>query len=235
MKAITEPQPGASLVALGVRTMLTRSWPAPVGLIGQPLAIHAGAKRPSTYWQHHVNDDVPDVIDLVSMSRYWEWCENPNDYTGPHAYRWVGPLGAVVATAVLTDCAPIGGPTSFRTGTFEGDEGDYPGQAVVVHHPSLFSSPEYLCIDCPKRGHVDITDQLPYGDFTPGRWAWLLGDVKPTTERCPACWGSCPGCNRAPIFPHNTLCTGRCSTCDGAGGCPPIPAKGRQRVWEWTL
>ena len=27
---------------------------------------------------------------------------------------------------------------------------------------------------------TDVTDQLPYGDFAPGRWAWLLTNVQPT-------------------------------------------------------
>jgi hypothetical protein len=41
-----------------------------------------------------------------------------------------------------------------------------------------------------------IEDQLPYGDFAPGRWAWLLADIEPLDE--------------------------------------PVPAKGRQGIWEWT-
>lgn len=31
-----------------------------------------------------------------------------------------------------------------------------------------------------------ITDQLPYADFTPGRWALLLDDVRPLPEPVPA-------------------------------------------------
>ena len=26
---------------------------------------------------------------------------------------------------------------------------------------------------------VNVTDQLPYGDFAPGRWAWMLTNVQP--------------------------------------------------------
>jgi hypothetical protein len=33
-------------------------------------------------------------------------------------------------------------------------------------------------------GH-DITDQLPYGEFYPGRWAWLLRDPQPLAEPIP--------------------------------------------------
>ena len=44
MYAITLHQPWASLIALGIKTVETRSWPAPERLIGQTVAIHAGKK-----------------------------------------------------------------------------------------------------------------------------------------------------------------------------------------------
>ena len=47
--AITLHQPWASLIALGVKTVETRSWPAPARLVGQRIAVHAGkrvARRP---------------------------------------------------------------------------------------------------------------------------------------------------------------------------------------------
>jgi hypothetical protein len=28
----------------------------------------------------------------------------------------------------------------------------------------------------------DVTDQLPFGDFTPGRYAWLLEDITPCDQ-----------------------------------------------------
>lgn len=42
MKALTLHQPHATLIALGKKPWETRSWKAPVSLIGQRLAIHAG-------------------------------------------------------------------------------------------------------------------------------------------------------------------------------------------------
>ena len=44
MYAITLHQPWASLIALGVKTVETRSWPAPARLMGQTIAIHAGKR-----------------------------------------------------------------------------------------------------------------------------------------------------------------------------------------------
>lgn len=70
----------------------------------------------------------------------------------------------------------------------------------------------------------DITDQLPFGDFSPGRFAWLLEDVKSTTERCPRC----RGCGRL----DEEFTSFTCPTCEGTGrGCAPVPMRGRQGLW----
>ena len=42
--AITLHQPWASLIALGIKTVETRSWLAPERLLGQTVAIHAGKR-----------------------------------------------------------------------------------------------------------------------------------------------------------------------------------------------
>ena len=44
MYAITLHQPWATLIALGLKNVETRSWPAPVSLLGQTFAIHAGKR-----------------------------------------------------------------------------------------------------------------------------------------------------------------------------------------------
>lgn len=46
MKALTVWQPWASLIAAGVKPYEFRGWAAPRGLIGQRIAIHAGARKP---------------------------------------------------------------------------------------------------------------------------------------------------------------------------------------------
>ncbi len=79
----------------------------------------------------------------------------------------------------------------------------------------------------------DITDQAPYGEFAPGRWAWMLDDIKPTTERCPWCGGD----GHDPEGEMGEMCE-VCSHAgtkyEDRGRCAPIPAKGRQKVWGWT-
>lgn len=160
MKALTLWQPWASLVALGVKRIETRSWSTDYR---GPLAIHAGTKRPSTdgsvggWWPHQ----DPDL--------------------GWHAYHMGAdrqillPLGAIVATARLVDVVPI---TSRNAG--EPDPGN--GAYVIPYADGV------LGLVPPWRGVADfsITDQRPYGDFAPGRFAWLLEGVEPVDPPIPA-------------------------------------------------
>jgi hypothetical protein len=82
--------------------------------------------------------------------------------------------GALIGTVELYDCVPISWPTKGLIGA---------GPAVVTHYVN--NEELHLWGDGAERyawgsdGHRDVTDQLPYGDFTPGRWAWLLRDPQP--------------------------------------------------------
>jgi activating signal cointegrator 1 len=92
----------------------------------------------------------------------------------------------------------------------------------------------------PTADPIDITDQLPYGDFAPNRWAWKLTRVE-TTVPMP-----CPDF----AFPHPDGREGHgwfdgsdasspwvpCPRCEGTARLTlPIPAKGRQGWWRWAL
>lgn len=115
------------------------------------------------------------------------------------------PRGAVVASAVLADCVPI--VDRWGSGNDDG------GFVLVVEDDGRLR----------LVGNGDVTDQLPYGDFSPGRWALLLDDIKPTTERCPWCWGG------------SVDTDGWCRVCDDELSCDPVPVRGQQAVpWEWT-
>lgn len=164
MKALTLHQPWASLIALGVKTIETRSWST---RYRGPLAIHAGR----TLVPGHRGD--------------WR-CIGPT--SDPYLVPKVDgppqplPLGAIVATANLVDVVPM----------IDDD--------VISTAPYLRLSPAGMLAlriqDAPaQRSPLDVSDQAPYGDFAPGRYAWLLDDIQP---------------------------------------CEPIPAKGRQGLWEWT-
>lgn len=170
VRAITIRQPWASLIAIGVKTIETRSWPAPAAAIGQRLVIHAGTKRPPTQWVT-ADQDPPPAIDLVAMSRYWDWAESVNDHSGSGAYRWVGPLGAIVASATLADCVPMvacGEEGAIRTLDIDDD-----GSLWLVEPQTDEQAEAGDELD-----QVDVSDQLPFGRWEPGRWAWLLDDVE---------------------------------------------------------
>lgn len=204
MKALTIRQPWASLIAAGVKTIETRSWSTKYR---GPLAIHAGKATPDGLWE----------------GGDWAIAWNGN-FCNAFAYRRILsnrlelPLGAVVATCTLADVVPIVAPS------WEGGDLDVDCLCAspVLDSPTL-GGLRLLRWDEDHEGTEIIAceDQRPFGDFTPGRYAWLLTDIKPTTQRCPACWGG----RRTPV--------GGCVLCGGDLRCAPVSAKGRQGLWNW--
>ena len=158
VKVLTLHQPWASLIALGVKTIETRSWRAPTSLIGGRIAIHA-AIRP-----------CPIVLFVgdYHVAQGGTWIHG-----GLHDQRM--PFGAIVATAVLADCLPMVGASRCKDAT---------AHLCIVNESMLAHSP----LDAPWRdGETErvVSDQRPYGDFRPGRWAWLLADVEPLDKPVP--------------------------------------------------
>lgn len=253
MKVITLHQPWATLIALGVKTIETRSWAPPKALIGERLLIHAGTrplpvggvncpptpKRDGTSAERDaVNHQTWHAINTITDPEF-QGPQPCNPKTGrqrripkraqtptlfwPHAGPWHRPregkpefthteylpLGAIVVSCILADAVPMV------------DALDLPWP----HGPHLRIYPDgNLYVERPGRRSLDVADQSPYGDFAPGRRALLLEDVKPTTDRCPACWGTGDRPTSGGVD---------CMTCGGSGECGPIPAKGHQRVWNW--
>ncbi len=86
MYAITLHQPWATLIALGIKTVETRSWPAPERLLGQTFAIHAGkqmVRRPGDRIEQKLRDRLGE-----------EWSR-------------AIPAGAVLATVTLAGMARV--------------------------------------------------------------------------------------------------------------------------------
>lgn len=168
MKVLTLHQPWASLVALGVKSIETRSWPTQYR---GPLAIHAAAKVPAgmsgpagMIGRFTVHQDARSD-GWYMLDSQWEGRE-----LGAYQYPIPVPLGAIVATCTLVDVVPM----------VDGACG--PGHAVLQVHPDC------LLGDDPfgdPRISRDFTGQRPYGDFTPGRFAWLLADVVPVDPPVP--------------------------------------------------
>ena len=86
MYAITRHQPWATLIALGLKTVETRSWPAPARLVGQVIAVHAGkrvVRRPGECIERELRDRLGE-----------DWIRTI-------------PTGAVVATATLAGMSRV--------------------------------------------------------------------------------------------------------------------------------
>lgn len=205
MKALTLWQPWASLIAIGAKTIETRGWSTSYR---GPLAIHAAQRAPKVDNQYGWVGDYmlglwAPALDHVDPCDCDEDGEVAGDrcmarshpahalFSDEGAHGWslatTLPLGAVVATCRLVDVAPM---IDLLTG--EPDE-------LLGRSPALYLEPDTgLCLshhfEAPVR-HIDVSDQRPYGDFAPGRFAWLLEDIEPLAE--------------------------------------PIPATGRQGLWEW--
>ena len=174
MRALTIWQPWASLIAEGVKTIETRSWPAPESVIGDRIAIHAAKRKPRTVFESANGGGLPDWFpaDISDRSSLYGRGEETADGWW-FAHQWTGPLGAVVATARLSACVPIVPHRPDSTIAPYASAMD-DGMVVVRLHDARVQA-------CPARYEL-----AAYGDFTPGRWAWLLDDVETLTEPIPA-------------------------------------------------
>lgn len=148
MKAISLWQPWASAIAVGAKRVETRSWATNYR---GPLAIHA-AKR-----------CVFDELCHYHSSWKWTgalWPLGWGMQPGLPAEQRNAPLktklpfGAVVAVCRLVDCRP--------TGSFTQSELDAPCQPAGAD---------------PKAAYLYEWTERQMGDFSLGRFGWVLGDV----------------------------------------------------------
>jgi len=178
VKVLTLHQPWASLIALGVKTIETRSWSTQYR---GPLAIHA-AKRPLGNgalnvgtWTNVTGEPIAKGEQM--MSGGWD-------------RLLVCPLGAIVATATLVDVVPIGSTVGSPNGHHVRN---LPHDGGLPHQEGGLW---LLGPGKPNNGRpIRVEDQRPYGDFTAGRWAWLLADVVPVDPPVPFKGGPVPSVN----------------------------------------
>lgn len=165
MKALTLRQPWASLVANGVKTIETRSWATKHR--GR-IAIHAG-KGGRGYFYCQTVDNVLARNPVVKKREL----HMPDGAMIPDPGITTWPVGAVVALATLVDCVPIvenGWPVNedWRS-------------ALVIEDDTL----TLYRTDDPEVSEV-ADDQIPFGDFAPGRWAWILDCIEQLPNPIPA-------------------------------------------------
>lgn len=173
MKALTVHQPWASLIAAGVKRIETRSWSTKHR---GPLAIHAAVRDPR--WSEFPMAEYYLASGMaILVGTYWALDNRSLGPDDPKAFAPL-PLGAIVATCELVDVVTI---VEYAA--------DPQSNHITVGRDGRLRSYEFVSGVLPltwrKRDPFDVTDQLPFGDFTPGRYAWLLDNVVALDEPNP--------------------------------------------------
>lgn len=241
MRALTVHQPWAQLIAVGAKTIETRSWPPPDALIGEVLVIHAAATLAGiNQIAAGIGDPCGDIEATLAAHGY-----TLDDQLGLGPPYSQVPLGEIVAScrvvgAIPTDFVP---PAQRIYGDFT------PGR--WAWHLDWIAPTERLCPACSGEG-VFHDGALPQSarDCTiecEREVRCVVCDrIKPPIGRSVApemansrCGWDCKGYRADPT--PGDLWRGElaqlrerdCPVCDGDGVCDPIPARGAQRVWQW--
>ncbi len=176
MKAIWLRQPYPTLIEIGVKQWETRGGPPngpmrPDGVRGMPgLAIEPGERIAF----------VASVNRPVGVRELGEWVMFHGGGLVPcmavASEPIPTPLGVVVCTAVVAEALPIVEPGPVM-------RPPAPTKRWVAER--LFPALGLAAwgVDGAAVVPADISDQLPYGDWTPGRWAWRLTDAEPVQSR----------------------------------------------------
>lgn len=185
MKAITLTQPWATLVAVGAKHVETRSWTT---AYRGPLAIHAAKSMPA-YAQ--------DACYGPAFVRFLR----EHGYPDPGRAAKVLPRGEIVAVCDLWDVLPIVATRDVRSGVVTVDRTRETGTrdgVVRVWPPSTLKGPQLICgssctwdRDEDGSGAPSPVDyfgeqESSFGDYTPGRYAWLLHRIRPLRVPVPA-------------------------------------------------
>jgi hypothetical protein len=182
VKVLSLWQPWASLIALGVKTIETRSWATKYR---GPLGIHAAKHR----WESY--DTLIGDYQVIGLRNDHDALFGP-DVDGKGRPRVDMPLGAIVATCELVDCLPVERARTldeiYEEAAKRAPTDRHLGEPCAVVHIANDRKPHLqLRVGNAVLRHVsDASDQLPYGDFAPGRFAWLLADIKPLDPPVPA-------------------------------------------------
>lgn len=159
MKALTLWQPWAQLVAIGAKKIETRSWATKYR---GPIAIHAAQHKdtPRCVWEE------PFKSELTKAGMMTEY---PGGKFG-FSLRY---NGCVIAIADLVDCAEI--KLDKKTGI----------TALWIPHPIRESLSrdgywykEQQIFSLIPMFPEEYSNELAFGDYTPGRYAWILENVR---------------------------------------------------------
>lgn len=164
MKILTLTQPWASLVALGAKHIETRSWSTSYR---GPIAIHAGAglgafgtkpvEQRAAFFKLCYSE--PFVTVLAPLIRRMRMVAK---LAIPHYDADLLPRGKIIAVADLVDCCRIAAMS-----------GDTSGRYVAG-----YISDDGIC-------RLVVGNERAFGDYGPGRFAWLLANVRPLRSPLP--------------------------------------------------
>ena len=162
MKAISLWQPWASLIALGKKRIETRSWYTDYR---GPIAIHAAKRR--------IDDDTfYFLMRTDAFARATASMENRFE-------RGSCPYGCIVATAYLANCVRI-----------EKDVMNYNYYSSYVPMYSKDKSRligwQHLYNEMIRIPPAPTEDEFYFGDYTPGRYAWMLSNIRALAITRPA-------------------------------------------------
>ena len=168
IKALTLYQPWAQLVSLGVKTIETRSWST---RYRGPLAIHASVRTPlKRQWflgDYYIGRKWVPLRDAHGLS--FVLYHRSTDYD---KFEEELCFGAIVAIAELVDVVPIvPWHGAHNSSVYVCDLTDF-GKPLSLWYAPTGTDLRY------SGNAKEISDQLPYGDFTPGRFAWILENVR---------------------------------------------------------
>lgn len=187
MKALTVAQPFASLIVHGVKQWETRPSPPngdmrPDGVRGLPgkrieagerIAIHAAARWDRSWlgW-HDGNSEKCDILNELGVDLMEDEVDGFDQYLCEE--RWAGlPTGAVVGTVEVVEAVQIfheddmvKNIDTVSTQTHVGISEEGGDVRLALWRRIGYPIDEW--------NETDLTDQLPYGNWVSGNWAWQL-------------------------------------------------------------
>lgn len=189
MKSLSVIQPWATLIATGAKRIETRSWAPPESVIGERLAIHASKSFPVGCRDlcaqlRFFRALKPFIAEPLAKAEAMLRLPVTSAAYARIGRRVVGealPLGCVIATAKLVAALPIldnadGIDRGVRHVSID-DDGDV--LAWSLGYDAVVTA--YWV-----GNHVGDKNEAAFGDYSPGRWAWLLDEVEQLPEPVPA-------------------------------------------------
>lgn len=238
--AITVHQPHASLLAHEIKLWETRPHP-PAGWPGIPEGVRrmpgCRIEPGQEVWVHSAArlgremDGPAGMIGTADKPMAVWWTVHRHDQImvkhgvgfGTDADVYDLPLGAVLSRHRVTDVVPI--------------VAEWDMAALAPYMRPMRSMLVHRVTDADNTDEAhDISDQLPYGDWTPGRWAWRMELIErletPVSEYAVPAENA--GCSVSYCAGANGWSGPEYPICDGcnADGTRMAPVRGRQGVWR---